>query len=220
MRKVVFANQEIYHVFNRSVEKIPVFNDKREYQRATIALDYYRFQNPPLKLSRALTLELKERQIFFENLRKDRKKLVDIICYCLMSNHFHFLLKQNLDGGISEFVKNFSDSYGKYFNIKNQRIGPLFQGAFKAVLIESDDQLIHVSRYIHLNPVTSFVTEKTELSSYPWSSFPEYLGQPLEICNKEIVMNFFSSKEKYKSFVYDQISYARELEKIKHLILE
>lgn len=220
MRGLVFANEEIYHVFNRSIEAKPIFSDKREYQRAMIAFDYYQFQNPPLRLSKALTLELKERQNFFDNLKKKGKKLVNVICYCLMPTHFHFLLQQESDSGIQKFVKNFSDSYGRYFNVKNQRIGPLFQGAFKAIRIESNEQLMHVSRYIHLNPVTSFLIEGKELDSYPWSSLPEYLGQPTEVCNKEVVLGLFSSKDKYRSFVHDQVDYAHELEKVKHLALE
>ena len=100
-------------------------------------------------------------------------------------------------------------------------MGPLFQGTFKAVRIGSEEQLIHVSRYVHLNPVSSFLIETEELESYKWSSYPEYLSLiDRNIVDKEIVLNFFASLEKYKKFVLDQVDYARKLEEIKHLALE
>ncbi len=219
MRKVILVKGEVYHVYNRSIEQRPVFTNRREYSRALIAVNFYRFGDPPLKLSKALVLEKKKREKLFHDLRK-RKKLVEIISYCLMPNHFHFLLGQNLENGISKFLSNFTNSYTRYFNTRRKRIGPLFQGIFKAVRIESDEQLIHVSRYIHLNPVTSCIIEDRVLDSYPWSSLPEYLGTKRGVCNREIVLGLFSSKEKYRRFVHDQIDYAKKLALIKHLALE
>lgn len=220
-RKLVFANDEIYHIFNRGIEKRPTFTNKRELDRAVQTLDFYRFANLPLKLSKFLTLPQEEKLKFIKNINKDYEKLIEIICYCLMPNHFHFLLKQKLENGISIFAANLTNSYTKYFNTRNERVGPLFEGTFKAVHIESDKQLIHVSRYIHLNPVSSFLVEPEELEAYDWSSYPEYLGLPSNnITNKEIILDFFSLKEKYKQFVLDQVDYARKLEHIKHLILE
>lgn len=221
MRRVIFAADEIYHVFNRSIEQKPIFTNKREYSRAIIALDFYRFQNPSLRLSKVLLLEKEKREEFFLKLKQKGKKLVEIVSYCLMPNHFHFLLKQKVNGGISKFVSQFSNSYTRYFNTRRKRIGPLFQGIFKAVRIENDEQLVHVSRYIHLNPVVSFVIKEKDLDVHPWSSLPEFLGnQGRGICDKRIVLDLFSSKEKYREFVHDQVDYARKLEVIKHLALE
>ena len=220
MRNPVFANGEIYHVYNRSIEQKPVFTDKKECLRATITLDYYRFQSLSFKLSKALILNLDERKNYFSNL-KNHKKIVEILAYCLMPNHFHFLIKQESKNGIKKYISDFSNSYVRYFNTKRERTGPLFQGAFKAIRIESDEQLIHVSRYIHLNPATSFLIKENELDSYPWTSLPEYLGITESfICNKEPVLNLFPSIKAYRKFVHDQISYARELDSIKHLTLE
>ncbi len=220
-RKVVFANDEIYHIFNRGVEKRPTFTDKRELDRGTQTLDFYRFANLPLKLSKFLTLPKEEKDKFIQNIKKDYEKLVEIICFCFMPNHFHFLLRQKLENGISTFTANFTNSYTKYFNTRHERIGPLFEGVFKAVYIESDEQLIHVSRYIHLNPVSSFLIESEQLESYVWSSYLEYLGLSNQnITSKEIILDLFSSKEKYKHFVLDQVDYARKLGQIKHVTLE
>jgi len=97
----------------------------------------------------------------------------------------------------------------------------LFQGLFKAVRVESDEQLMHVSRYIHLNPVSSFLIRPDQLENYQWSSYPEYLDiSPERIADKEIVLDLFPSKKRYKQFVLDHVDYARKLENIKHLALE
>ena len=147
------------------------------------------------------------------------KKIVDIICYCLMPNHFHFLIKQLKDGGITEFISKLSNSYTKYYNVKYNRVGPLLQGEFKAVLIESDAQLIHVSRYIHLNPIASFLVK--DLNEYRWSSYKEYVENDTNgICNKEAVLSFFKSPKDYEKFVLDQVDYAQRLEIIKHQLLD
>lgn len=147
---------------------------------------------------------------------------MELICYCLMPNHFHFLLKQKLDNGVSKFVGNFTNSYTRYFNTKHDnRVGPLFQGTFKAVHIDDDEQLIHVSRYIHINPTVSFIEKIGRLEKYHWSSLPEYLGlDGKEICDKDLVMGFFSSTKAYRKFIYDQVGYSKELKKIEHLLLE
>jgi len=99
-------------------------------------------------------------------------------------------------------------------------VGPLFQGRFKSVLVETTEQLTHLSRYIHLNPVVSAVIAESELFSYEYSSLPEYLGGNNKTANPQIVLEQFKSIEKYKSFLTDHIDYGIKLEKIKHLTLE
>lgn len=219
-RKIVLANEQIYHIYNRGVEKRTIFTNKREFSRAINAVKYYRFDKLPLKLSKFLVQPANKQKKIFESFNTEENMLVEIIAYCLMPNHFHFLLKQIKNNGISKFVSNFSNSYAKYFNTRHERLGSLLQGLFKAVLVETDEQLIHLSRYIHLNPVVSFIIKEQNLESYPWSSLREYFNLEDGICKKEGVLNHFPSIEKYKQFVYDQISYAKELEKIKHLALE
>lgn len=151
---------------------------------------------------------------------QDTKKHAEIVSFVFMPNHFHFLLKQNEENGISIFLSIFTNSYTKYFNTKRNRVGPVFQGVFKSVHIESDEQLIHVSRYIHLNPVTSFIIDESELFSYPWSSLPDYLKGESSLVNVGIVLKQFSSIDGYKNFVLDRIDYAKKLERIKHLVLD
>lgn len=218
-RRIPLVTGEFYHVFNRGVARQPIFLSKYDYQQALLALSYYRFVKPPMRLSRFKSLSLIERDKLLKNL-ETTEKLAEIISYVFMPNHFHFLLKQTADNGISTFLSNFSNSYTKYFNTKHNRPGPLLQGVFKAVHIESDEQLIHLSRYIHLNPVATAVIRESELFSYPWSSLPDFIKGESSLVFMEPVLAHFSSSEDYEKFVSDQIDYAKQLERIKHLLLE
>lgn len=204
------VNGQIYHIYNRGVEKRRVFEDKRCYTRLLHAIKYYQLKGPKPKFSHSFNNSL---------FKPDpEKKIIDIICYCLMPNHFHLLIKQLSEGGISEFVSKLINSYTKFYNLKYKRVGPLFQGQFKAVLIESEEQLIHVSRYIHLNPIASFLVK--DLNLYEWSSYKEYINNTKGICNKEEIMGFFKDSASYQKFCLDQVSYAQNLERIKHQLIE
>lgn len=220
MRKVIFANGEIYHIFNRGVEKRPIFINKRDYNRALQTLDYYRYSGISSSLSQVLKLEKEKRDFFLTQLKLKGKRLVGILSFCLMPNHFHLLLKQLQEDGIKTFLSNFSNSYTKYFNIKSNRVGPLLQGIFKAVRIEDDNQLVHVCRYIHINPVVSLVIKGEELIDYPYTSLPEYLKGEKGFCNKEEILSYYSSVKKFENFIFDQIDYGKRLESIKHLVFE
>lgn len=220
-RKIVFINDGFYHVFNRGIEKRPVFTDKREFYRAKELLRFYQYKKIPIKYSHFKSLPREKQQRLWEILVQSGR-IVEIISFCLMPNHFHLLLKQIADKGVSQFVANFTNAYTKYFNIKHERIGSLFEGVFKAVYVENDEQLIHLSRYIHLNPVASSLINTVQLEGYTWSSYPEYVLEKSgdKIIKNNQVLDMFKSIADYKSFVLDQINYAKELEKIKHKVLE
>ena len=220
-RLTPLVNDQIYHVFNRGINHQPTFLNKYDYKRGVLTTNYYRFSNLPIKLSRLLTLSNEDRTRILDNLKKENDKLVEILAFCLMPNHFHFLLRQIKDKGISKFMGNLQNSYTRYFNTKNERDGSLFLDQFKAVLIRTEEQLIHVSRYIHLNPYTSYVVRDLDsLFKYPWSSLPEYLKGKPEICKLETIMSFFKTPKAYQDFIKDQADYQRELHKIQHLALE
>jgi putative transposase len=155
-------------------------------------------------------------------MEKENNYLVDIISYCYMPNHWHLLLKQNIDRGITIYINRLSNSYARYFNTKYGRKGPIFQGRFKSVVIENDKQLLHTSRYIHLNPYSSNVISSiNELENYQFSSFQEYTSMVgSRICEKEIILNNFKKINSYKNFVFDHAGYQRKIEKYKHLFIE
>lgn len=222
-RKEPIVAREVYHVFNRSVARQPIFLTKNDYQRALELINFYRFSHfPALRFSHFKRLPIKIREGILEDFTKNQKPTLEILAFCIMPNHIHFLMKPLQDNSLSLFMRDFQHGYSKYFNLKHNRNGSLFQSMFKAKRIETDEQLIHVSRYIHLNPTTSFIVKTEALESYPWSSFREYLDtyNPPDMTSPKQIINYFKSKEEYKKFVFDQADYQRELGKIKHLIFD
>lgn len=221
-RKILLITGELYHVFNRGIASQPIFLTRRNYQRATETLFYYQNAKLPLKYSRFLRLAIKQRLEILKRLKKQKQYRIEIVCYALMPNHTHLLVRQLIDEGISKSMSDFANSYTRYFNTKRKRRGPIFEGKFKAVRIETDEQLLHLSRYIHLNPYSSYVVKTLKkLEGYPYSSFPEYIQKTkIDFCNKEIILDQFQTPVSYKKFVFDQADYQRELEWIKHLTLE
>lgn len=218
-RKTILAIGEIYHIFNRSVESRPIFKIRRDHLRAIETIDFYRYSDWPIKLSKFRVLNIEEKQLLEKRIKSESKKMVRLLSYCLMPNHIHFLLQQIKDKGISRFMSNFTNSYTRYFNVRHRRKGHLFQSMFKAVRIETNEQLLHVSRYIHLNPVISYIINEKEINKYEWSSYPEFLGvSPFEICDPDLILSQFSSPQEFQKFVLDQVDYGKRLEAIKHLI--
>ncbi len=215
-----FVSGEIYHVYNRSIARLPIFNRKNDYIRILDLLMYYRYLELPLRFSHFNRLSEERKRQYEEIYFTNKKKSIDILAYAIMPNHLHFLLKPYTFSAISNFMRNIQNGYAKYYNIKNDRTGSLFQFMFKAKRIETEEQLIHVSRYIHLNPVTAFIINIDQLGDYMWNSFKDYLEESSSLVTTQQILNLFSSKEQYKNFVYDQVDYQRELDKIKHLLYE
>lgn len=188
-----------------------IYENAHDYHRFMKTVLYYQREGPKPRLS---LFDPKHSLFSLEG------KIVNIVCYCLMPNHFHFLLQQMRNKGITEFISKLSNSYTKYFNTKNKRVGPLLQGEFKSVHVETNEQLLHLSRYIHLNPLVGYKTKNLE--TYQWSSYLEYLGtnNASTCCDKDIIVSQFKHHEAYKQFVVDHEKYARKLESIKHLLLD
>lgn len=183
-------------------------------------MNYYSYSCPPIRLSRYLELTKECRNKFQNSLWGD--KLITIFCYCFMPNHFHFLLKQNVDFGISRYIGQLLNSYTRYFNTKNERVGQLFLDQFKNVLVENNNQFVHLSRYIHLNPFSSDILRSVnELSNYNWSSFAEYTGSGAnKICDKSIIKSLFKDFDTYKKFVLNNADYQRKLKIIRTLTID
>jgi len=219
-RIVPLVTGEIYHVFNRGIDKQIIYNSNRDFIRSFNIVKFYLLE-PPVRYSQFLLLPKEVRQDLLEDLSK-KDSTIDLISYCFMPNHFHFLLQQKKEDGILKFTRKFQISYTKFFNMKYKRSGPLLQGQFKAVRIEDENQLLHISRYIHLNPLTSYIVEnQADLKNYSWSSLPEYLNESKdEICSKDLILSFLKSQQKFKKFIFDQSDYQRRLKGIKHLTLE
>jgi putative transposase len=213
MRRDLLIVGQIYHIFTKSIAEFSIFNNNSEFLRMLEIIHYYQIEKPEVKFSKFT----KSQKVRDTNLNKE--KLVEIVAYCLMPTHLHLVLKQLKQNGISIFMSNILNSYTRYFNIKHNRKGPLWEGRFKNVLVESDEHLLHLTRYIHLNPVTAYLIDKPE--EWPASSYNEYLlnaEDKNKLCNYDKIMNI--EPVSYKKFVEDRASYQRELAGIKLFLLE
>ncbi|MEO0267564.1 MAG: transposase [candidate division WOR-3 bacterium] len=216
-RKIPLVENRIYHIVSRSIEKYRIFRNRKDYERMRELLKYYQVKKPPFKYSLYLEIKDKEkigRENFLEN-----EKLVEIISYCLMPTHIHLLLKQVAENGISIYMGRILNSYAKYFNTKYKRKGPLWESRFKSIEVETKEELYHLTRYIHLNPVTAYLVENPE--DWNFSSYKEFInekGVNEKICNFEEFLEI--NKDEYTDFVISRKDYQRELDKIKRLLLE
>jgi putative transposase len=220
IRKVPLVAGEIYHIFNRGIDGRITFGDENELSRFIKAIKFYMYLSPPMSLSRFI--ELTDPFKIRISVESWGQNLVSVMDYCLMPNHFHLILKQETEGGIPHFMSQLLNSYTRYFNIKNKRVGQLFLDQFKNVLVENDYQLLHLARYLHLNPYSSkLILCKNELIGYKWSSFREhfYKGED-KICDTTIVDSNFKTNDDYKKFVFDNADYQRTLKTLRHLMTE
>lgn len=175
-RKEKIFSGQIYHIFNRSIGKTTTFKEPQEYLRMTNLLIYYTNSGSKIKFSDFINL-VENQEDFISKLASlpaIKPASINIIAYCLMPNHFHLILKQLTDNGISGFITQILDSYSKYFNKKYERNGPLWEGRFKNVLVNSDEQLLYLSSYIHLNPVRAKLANHPK--DWPYSSYQEYIS--------------------------------------------
>lgn len=219
-RNEKFVTDQIYHVFNRGVARMSIYSSSSDFKRFLDLAEYYLHADTPVSFSHFKKLALEKRDEIFYTLKRENKLNVEVLAFCLMDNHYHYLLKQAGENGIKIFMSNLQNGYAKYYNVKHKRTGPLLQPMFKAVRIETDEQLIHVSRYIHLNPSTDYKVTIEELADYPWSSFATYISKKpntYSFIKTDNILGFFKNNAEYREFVFDQAEYQRELSKIKHL---
>lgn len=221
-RTVPLITGEIYHVLNRGVNYQPIFKDRWDYKRALEIFSYYQFATPPIKFSLFDKLPKEDREKIWMGLKKEGQKLITPLSFCFMPNHFHFLLRQTRENGISKFLANLQNSLTRYINTRHGRTGHLLQGQFKSIRIETEEQLLHTSRYIHLNPYSSCLIKTVkDLTNYPWSSLSEFIEKKESpTCETSIILSNFDSKKQYLRFVLDQKDYQRTIDQIKHLLFE
>lgn len=205
MRDAPFVEGEYYHLYNRGVDKRSIFQDRDDMGRFFQSIQEFNCIDPI-------------GSIFLNSFNKDRKKkgnLVEIICYCLNPNHFHFVATPLVENGISEFMKRLSGGYTQYFNSKHKRSGALFQGKFKSSHIDSNEYLLHVSAYVNLN--NRFKGSPHLLSKSSWHEYTERGSD--YICNPKIVLAQFKNSKEYQIFAESSLGdilkrkeFERELE--------
>ena len=233
MRNIRFVNKEIYHVYNRSVEEKEIFVDDQdrfrfihdlfEFNDEAPAVNFY-YKRPLIQ-----SYEAKPRKIE----QQKRKLLVEILAFVVMPNHFHLLLRQIKENGISNFMHKLGTGYTMYFNQKYERAGSLFQGTYKAILVNQEAHFIHLPYYIHFNPldlkfpewrdreIKNYKQAMKFLENYRWSSFLDYIGKKNfpSVTQREFLNEFFEGPENYKK---DAMKWLKEmdLEEIEDFTLE
>ena len=216
-RKTNFAEGEYYHIYARGVEKRKIFLNIKDYERF-IALLYIMNQDVPFRMDNFL----RENKNNLKNIFQEEKvtKLVSILSYCLMPNHFHIVLYEHKEGGISKFMSKLLTAYSMYFNTKYERSGPLFTHPFRSEHIENEPQYMYIFSYVHLNPLSIIdkkwkedgVKNKREsekfLENYKFSSYMDFLeGNRLE----SKIIDFSKIPEYIKDAMLDLKTYEQGL---------
>lgn len=189
------APDSYYHVYARGASQQNIYHDDADFR---------------------FFLELFRRYLSAEEVRNSAgvpyEKLyqsVELLCYCLMGNHFHMLLYQRQEGGMQRLMRGVMTSYSRYFNTKYSRSGQLFESRYRASLISDQAYLGRISRYIHLDP--------KDWQMYPYSSIHNYInGSQADWLRPEWVLQMFSSPNDYRQFVGDYEASQLELDNLKH----
>lgn len=218
IRKDTLVSGQYYHIFSRSISKYIIFNDVDDYNRFFELISLYRFTDFNYKYSVFKKLQLNNQETIINLFNKQNNVSVEIIAYCIMPTHVHLLLKQNVDNGISIFISKVLNSYTRYFNTRHHRNGPLWESHFKNVLVKNDEQILHLTRYIHLNPTSASLVKNPE--DWRFSSYLEYINSDLTqgICNFGGLFDLNSTQ--YRKFVNDRKSYQRDLAIIKSILID
>ena len=198
MRKIKLAKGEIYHILNRGVEKRNIFIDQEDLERFFECMIVFNSIQPSGSLH----------EQSFQKDKIERKPLVNFIAYCLLPNHFHFILEQVEENGISKFMKRLQGGYSWYFNNKYKRSGSLFQGPFKSKHVDSNEYLLHVSAYVNLNDKqkSSLGDPVAKLVKSSWNEYTNPKNSPINICpKKEIVLEQFRTTDEYKKFALSSL---------------
>lgn len=214
-----YVENGYYHIYNRGGNKQKIFNEEQDYG---VFLSYLKEYLMP-KDKKGLYKIIGDPQTNWKIKNKALRTLqlnnyadeINLLCHTLMPNHFHFLIKQKLLDGIDRFMGSLCTRYTMYFNKKYKHIGHLYQSIYKAVLIETDEQLLYTTAYIHRNPIGNKLASQgcslESLLSQP-SSLPEYLGQrKTEWVHPEEILSFFSKSNpqlSYQSFVQQTDDYS------------
>ncbi len=213
--KIRLYDDEIYHVFNKSISNYGIFKVETNCHRFLSILDYYNSKNCPYSFSTHLFLK---RKYELNNLLYPKKDgIIKFLSYCIMPDHYHLIVKILNHNNFIHYMNNVGNSYSRYFNIKINRKGPLWQSDYKIKRITNDRLLLHVSRYVHLNPSTSGLVDDPK--KWKFSSYNDFISNKL-ILNKYISEISISSRVQYKKFVENNIDYQRKLKTIKRLIFE
>ncbi len=214
-----FLNNYIYHVFNKTIDKKIIFANEDYCNHFYQTLRYYRSTKASKSFSQLKKLEKTSLEDLLKKVSLKKYFKVSILAYAFMPTHYHLLIRQKQENGISKYISDVINSLTHYYNIKNERKGPIFLPKFKSVMVKTDEQLIHVTRYIHLNIYSSGMINKiADLINYSWSSYVNYLGKKDDdlVENATVLALFNFNKDRYKKFVESNAEHQKNLEMVKY----
>ncbi|MBI2449950.1 MAG: transposase [Candidatus Nealsonbacteria bacterium] len=227
VKRPPLINGEIYHIVIRAIEGMKLFRNEKDYYRMIHSLFVFNNNNAAISTYRRQGNEIPNRARSVLALFTKRKLLVEVLAFCLMSNHIHLLVRQVSDGGISKLMRKIGAGYGGYYNKKYQRKGRLFDGRYRAIHIENDNQLKIVFVYIHTNPVAILIPNWKEggiigkelnkviefIENYRWSSYPDCLGKKNfpSLTSREFLINEMDGIKEAQRFINDWLQAKREL---------
>lgn len=217
-RIVPFVDGEYYHCFNKTISGDSIFLSPNITKVFQEIVWFYRSKEARLRYSHFARLSKVDKEDVGKVINNTTHFNANILAYVMMPNHFHFILRQNLSGSIENMMRNTLISFTRYFNVLHKRKGPLFLTQFKAVRIRSQDQLLHTTRYLHLNYYSSgTLTDISRLTHVP-SSYHVYVNgeKDLLVDYGLIVATFGERREQYKKFVEENAEYQKTLDYIKH----
>ncbi|MFA5932045.1 MAG: transposase [Candidatus Paceibacterota bacterium] len=205
MNRDNIAVNEYYHIYNRGVGKKIIFKDDRDRIRFLFLILYFQAENNFPQISRIVSSYVKHRVFDIDNDVKSNlisKRFVELTGFALMPNHFHLIIKETKERGIGKYMQRVLNSYTKYFNTRYGVSGHLFEGPYKAVHVEDNEQLLHLSAYVHLNP-KELNEWKGKENIFPWSSYQDYIKENRfgEILKNEIILEQFKNKNEYNYFI-------------------
>jgi len=219
IRKVKFVEGEYYHIYNRGNSKQKIFHDEEDYLRF-IALMY--ISNTSQKFDFYNLNRNKDFSIY--NL-ETKDQYVSIGAYCLMPNHFHILITEKIEGGISNFMQKLSTAYAMYYNKKYERSGSLFEGKFKSKHIDKDNYFKYLFSYVHLNPIKLIqkdwkekgIKNKKEaieyLNKYKYSSYLDFTGEVRsqnKILDLKAFPKYFPNKKSFLKDTFEWLDYGKQ----------
>lgn len=193
---------EYYHIYNRENNKQNLFLEERDWIRFLFLILYLQSPISFNNTGRPVSYFVGHRKFNIEDKDVIKNRYVELINFCLMPNHFHITAREVKGGGISKYLQRIQIAYTKYLNTKYGKSGHLFQGAFQSVHIKNNEQLLHLSTYIHRNP-REIKEWKNKEHQYYWSSYQDYIKENRwgKLIKREIIFDQFSDKKEYQDFV-------------------
>ncbi|MDP1845819.1 MAG: hypothetical protein Q8L09_03660 [Candidatus Moranbacteria bacterium] len=221
MRKERFFEDQYYHIFNRGTDKRKIFLDDFDYRRFLLSMRLMNDEKDGLMIrwrDYKKTYSSSTVEAFLRSDLRKRNSLVEIVCFSLLPNHYHFILKQLARNGIEKFMQRIGIGYTMYFNKKYDRSGVLFQGKCKSSLIKATHHLLYLSVYVNCNAEVHGIAKA---ENYRWSSFSNSINRSKDnICNGKVIFDNFKESEDYKIYAKENVEAMKQKKEDEKLVLE